>query len=199
MSPPIFPALPGLAYPVKRTPKWSGSRQESLSGKKVRTSFFSYPIWAYTLPFNILRSGSAFLEWQQLAGFINAVNGGTGLWLYNDVNDNSATAQEFGVGDGVTSTFQLVRALGGFIEPVFFPNVITNIEIAGTPTSAYTQGASNPGAITFNSPPANGAALTWTGTFYWGCRFDDDAFDFENFYSQMMRLKALNFSTEKLP
>src|ERR1022692_4709484 len=139
MAPPLFPSLPGLTYPVKRTANWSGSKLESLGGKKVRTSYFSYPTYSYDLPFSVLRSDATNHEWQTLGGFINSMYGATGLFLYNDPNDNLTSAQGFGVGDGTSVTFQLVRVLGGFVEPVFFPNVITDIKIAGTSTAAYTQ------------------------------------------------------------
>ena len=141
MAPPVFPSLPGITFPVKRSAKWSGLQQDALSGKRVRTSFMTYPIYLFELQFNFLRSAAAYLEWQQLAGFINSMYGGTGLFLFDDPNDDTAIAQSFGAGDGVTTTFQLVRTLGGFTEPVYFPNVITDIKVAGAPTSAYTLSA----------------------------------------------------------
>lgn len=196
MSLPIFPSLPGLAYPVKRTVKWNGNKFDSLSGKRVRTSYQAYPTYAYDLRFEFLRSDSVRLELQQLLGFINSVQGGTGVWLYGDPDDNSAAAQQFGIGDGLTATFQLVRTFGSFTEPIFFPNLITNIAVNGSPTSAYTLG--NLGQVTFTTAPALGVLLTWTGTFYWGCRFDDDVFDFEKFMLTLYETKSLKFSTEKL-
>ena len=73
----------------------------------------------------VLRSAAAYLEYQTLQGFINSLYGGTGLFLFNDVNDNTATAQGFGQGgqgDGVTTTFQLVRTFGGFTERLSVPS-----------------------------------------------------------------------------
>ena len=197
MALPVFPTIPGITFPAKRSQVWGGTSQEALSGKRVRTSYRSYPTYNYELTFSFLRSSNAFPEWQQLAAFINSVNGPAQLWLFNDTNDNTATSQSFGTGDGVTTTFQLVRSLGGFVEPVFFPNAITNVNINGTPTAAYTLSAI--GQVIFNSAPAAAAALTWNGTFYWPCRFDDDVTGFENMMSKLWELKALKFSTEKLP
>lgn len=190
----VFPALIGIAFPARRTVNWSGSRQDSLSGKRVRTSNFSYPTYSYELPINFLR-GDAVADWQALEGFLKQTYGPTSLWLYSDRNDSNAAAQEFGLGDGVTTAFQLVRTLGGFAEPVFFPT-ITSVTVAGVPTAAYT--LSPTGQVIFNAPPAPAAVLQWTGTFYWGCRFDDDSTDFENFLLNFFRLKSLKFSTEKL-
>jgi hypothetical protein len=91
----------------------------------------------------------------------------------------------------------LVRTYGGFTEPVFlvdgFPS---SVAVAGTPTLSYV--LSSTGLITFNSPPTSGAALTWSGSYYWPCRFDDDAMQFENFMTGFFRLQSLKFSTEKI-
>lgn len=199
--PAVFPTLTQVVgWPVKRVPEWSTVRQDALSGKRTRTQNFSYPIYRYELTFKLLRTAAAYLEWQTLQGFINQQLGGAGLWLYDDVNDDTATAQSFGTGDGATTAFQLVRTLGGFGEPVFFPNVITNVKINGVTKTVnvdYTVG--NYGVITFTGAPAGGAALTWNGTFYWGCRFDDDQFGFQAEYSGIMSMRSLKFSTEKLP
>jgi uncharacterized protein (TIGR02217 family) len=194
---PVFPSLPGITFPAKRTIQWAGTRHESLSGKRVRISYYSYPIWLYEVKFNFLRSAASFLEWQNLVGFINQLNGATLAFLYQDINDYQATNQAFGVGDGVTTSFQLVRVLGGFVEPVFFPDTpIPTVAINGTPTAAYT--VSSTGSIVFSSPPAAGATLTWTGTFKWLCRLDDDAWPFENFASLLFEMRSMKFSTEKL-
>ena len=193
---PVFPSLIGLAWPVMWSPRWNYNKQDALSGARTRTSYMSYPVYDAEVAFNVLRFAQG--EWQQLQGFINAVQGGTGLWLYDNPNDDAAVAQDFGEGDGASTTFQLVRALGGFAEPVFFPNVIADVNVAGVPVSSADYNVTPTGQVVFDTPPANGAALTWDGTFYWGCRFDDDSFQFDNFMSQLLRMKSLKFSTEKI-
>ena len=49
------------------------------------------------------------------------------------------------------------------------------------------------GLVTFNTAPANGAALTWTGYFGFLCRFDDDSLDFEQFMQNLWRVDSLKF------
>jgi uncharacterized protein (TIGR02217 family) len=198
MAPPLFPTLPGITYPVRRSIKWANTKHDSLSGKRVRTSYYTYPIYAYELTFNFLRTGTAFLEWQQLAGFINQLAGGTGMFLYDDINDDASPSnQVFGVGDGATTTFRLVRSLGSFVEPIFFPKTpIPTVRVNGVPTAAYTFDATN--NVVFTSAPPNGQNVDWTGGFYWPCRFDNDPFDFDNFASQFFEFKGLKFSSEKL-
>ena len=198
---PVLPALPLITYPAKMGLTWSGVKQDALSGKRVRYSLFSYPTRSYDIPISGLRTAATFAEWQDLVGFINSVAGTVGLFGYTDPNDNSVTAQEFGSGDGSTKgPFQLVRTLGGFTEPVFLlngaPEIYVN-SVLKTLTTDYT--LDNYGNVTFTAAPGNGLALTWTGSWYVGCRFDDDVTDFELFVSNIFAVKSLKFSSEKLP
>ena len=49
------------------------------------------------------------------------------------------------------------------------------------------------GLVTFSSPPANGAALTWTGAFGFLCRFDGDDLDFEQFMANLWKADSVKF------
>jgi hypothetical protein len=119
------------------------------------------------------------------------------LWAYNDVNDNSVTNQGFGIGDGVSSAFQLVRSLGGFTEPIFLVNGNPTITVGNAPANPASISAY--GVVSFSSPPPAGAPLQWTGNFFFPCRFEDDVASFEQMMSLIWEVKALKFSTEKLP
>ncbi len=194
---PVLPALPGISFPQKKTPTWSKVDAEALSGKRARTSLFTYPRYAYELPINYARNTQAFAEWQQLIGFFNSLAGGVGLFGYTDPEDNTIANQEFGVGDGITTgPFQLVREFGNFVEPVFLLNGAPVIEVAGSPTSAFT--VDGYGRVTFNSAPANAAALTWSGSYYWPCQFDEDTIQGSKFVTNIYSIGALKFSTSKL-
>jgi hypothetical protein len=195
---PVFPTLPGITYPVKRSPNWSSVKNDMLGGKRVRVSNYSYPTYSYELPFSFLRSDSINAEWQTFVGFINSLNGGVNLFGYTDPDDNTVSGQGFGAGDGTTTgPFQLVRSLGGFTEPVFLINGTPTISVAGTPTSAFTIDAY--GRVTFTSAPANNAALTWSGSYYWPCRLDEEVTDMSKFLATIWEAKSLKFSSEKLP
>jgi hypothetical protein len=68
------------------------------------------------------------------------------VFQYQDIDDYTVTAQEFGEGDGTTTDFQLVRTLGGFDEEVLAP--------IGTP-SIYLDGVNVPiGGFLAPSGPA---------------------------------------------
>lgn len=195
---PVFPALPSISYPRKRNPNWSKVEAKALSGKRTRTTLFTYPTYSYEIPLNYLRTDAAFTEWQQLMGFINSLFGGVGLFGYTDPDDNAVANQVFGAGDGVTKgPFQLVRTLGNFVEPVFLINGTPVISVSGTPTAAFT--IDTYGRITFTSAPAAAAVLTWSGAYYWGCRFDEDTTEFEKMLVNIYQCKSLKFSTDKLP
>lgn len=201
MAPPIFPALPGIAFPLPRRPLWDTNRAEAVSGKRTRSTNRTYPTYAFEVSFGdtgFLRSGPAYLEYQQLAGFINKMAGGFGLFLYAYPDDSVATQQSFGTGDGSSTAFQLTRTFGGFTEPIMCPALpIPTVRVNGIATSAYT--INSYGLITFNVAPAGGASLDWTGTFYWPCRFDEDTAEFSNIMLNLYELRSLKFSSEKLP
>lgn len=119
MSNAIYPTnLPGRAWPRTRTPLWRTTVATTPSGREWRSTAMAAPRYRYTLRYEFLRSKATLQEWQALFGFFNARRGGYDTFLYSDPDDNTVTAQPFGVGDGSTAAFQLVRSLGGFAEPV---------------------------------------------------------------------------------
>jgi uncharacterized protein (TIGR02217 family) len=197
MSNAVLPTLSGLMFPVLKTPKWSTKIQTATSGKETRLGLWSYPIWEYTIGYGYLRSSST-AELQTLAGFYNARQGAYDSWLFTDPDDNAVVAQSFGTGDGATASFQLARALGGYNEPVLALNGTPAIYKAGTLQAAGTNySISATGLVTFVSPPANGNALTWTGSYYWRCRFLDDHITLEKFMASLWELKTLKFQSVK--
>jgi uncharacterized protein (TIGR02217 family) len=193
-APQLLPTLTGIEWPVKRTPVWSTLKQQSISGIDTRFALWSYPRYRYEISYSMLRSDVAHIEWQTLVGFYNQCSGAAGAFYYLDPIDNQAFNQGFGVGDGVTRSFQLVRALGGFVDPLFAVES-ASIMIGGVVTGAYTLFN---GLVNFNVAPGVGAPLTWSGTFVWLCRFDDDAVDFDQFAYNYWELKKLVFTTVKL-
>jgi uncharacterized protein (TIGR02217 family) len=197
MTLPVFPTLPGLAWSIKRTVERNTIKHDSIGGKNIRIANWTYPKYHYEVPFNFLRSAAAYAEWQTLEGFYNSVNGPAALWAYDDPNDDGVTDQGFGEGDGTTTAFQLVRAFGGQVGPVFLVNGTPTITVGGTPTTDFTISAY--GVVTFTTAPGSGNVLAWTGNFYMPCQFDDDNLEVENFMFQLARVKSLKFSTTKLP
>jgi uncharacterized protein (TIGR02217 family) len=196
MTIPVFPSLAGQEWPLARTPLWKTLKQESLSGKEVRVPAFTFPRYQWSTSFSLLRAAASLEEFQSLLGFVNSVAGGALPFYFEDPQDNAVSGQEFGTGDGATTVFQLVRAFAGFVEPVQSLNGTPAIAISGTPTSSFS--LSNVGVVTFASAPASGAALTWTGSYYWLCRLDEDTNAFSQFMSGLFEMKKLSFTSIKL-
>jgi uncharacterized protein (TIGR02217 family) len=206
MSSQIFPTLAGLGWSVKRTPLWKTRTQESVSGKRTRTAFWSYPRWRWELGFDVLRqgalSGAAYSEFAQLAGFFNARQGAFDSFLYQDADDNGVTGQVIATADGTSVQYQLVRSFGGFVEPVLAPRALGAVYLDGVPylggNSLTTWGSGTPGLLGFGStPPAAGKVVSADFTYYWPCAFDDDALSFEKFMAALYAARSVTFSSLK--
>lgn len=196
MTVPTFPTLLGVSYPIDRSPIWSTDKETAFSGQDGAFPNWSYPRYQYKVPFNYLGNDlAANYDWRTLLGFYNKVKASAGnMFQFNDREDGSITAQQIGTGDGATTAFQLVRTLGGFVEPVFAPLTVTAKVNGSTVSSSFSAA----GIVTYASPPSGGAALTWDGTYNWYCRFDDDTIKFSNFLAKFWDLKELSFTTVKL-
>lgn len=186
MSNAIFPTLTGMTYDTVKTPVFNTVTKKSASGRETRIAYMAVPMYKWQLNFEYLRDQqgvqSPAAPWNDLKllmAFFIARQGMFDSFLFNDNSDNVATAQQFGVGTGSLTTFQLSRTMGGgflFPEPVQNINGIPSIYVNGTLTLPGSISAS--GVVTFTTAPAAGAILTWTGNFYHRVRFDSDAVDF---------------------
>lgn len=213
MSNAVYPSgttLPGLAWSVSKKPIWKNVIQEAVGGRETRISLNSLPRWQWTLRYEFLRgytpSGSAFgsaafTEFQTLANFFNMRQGSWDSFLYTDPNDSviadtsPSTRQIFGTGNGSRTVWQLLRTMvaSGFEEPVYNLNGLAKIyvnDVLQTVAVDYT--ISGSALVTFTSPPANGAVLTWSGSYYWRVRFVEDALDFSEFARQFWDLRQVS-------
>lgn len=200
MSSSVLPAYPGVAWPVTRTLITDTTVQKAISGMETRTQNQVAPRYRWQLVYNILRSAAAFTEYQQMLGFINSRYGQFDTFQYQDSDDNGVTGQAIGTGDGSTTTFPLVRTLGGFVEPILAPNTVSHVYNNGTDSGGWTVsnwGTASPGVVTYASAPAAGHAITADFTYYWPCRFDMSSFDFSQFMSGLYELKSLKFISVK--
>ena len=105
------------------------------------------------------------------------------------------TAQAFGTGDGATTAFQFKRSINSWVEPVY-ATYGASVYVNGTlkaPGVDYSIGAG--GVITFTSAPAAAAALTWSGNFYYLCRFDQDDLTLKQIMSALWQGDGLKFTS----
>ena len=193
MSNAIFPtSLPGMTLVTSIAPRFSTKIQSAISGRETRAAFMSYPLWDITFNFELLRSDST-AELDQMMGFFLQMKGSFDNFLVTVPEDNVVTDMNFGIGNGSQVAFQLTRTCGaggfGFVEPVQNVQTITNVKINGVATTAYTINSS--GLITFTTAPASSAVITWTGSYYYRCRFTQDTASFDRFMNNLWELKKI--------
>ena len=197
MSQAVFPSLPGLTWDRERSPEFSTLLQTSVSGLQAASALWNYPVYTYgNLGYDILRSGAPFAELQTLMGFFNQRKGRLDTFLYDDPEDDSVTGQPIATGDGVATSFQLVRTFGGWTDPVRDVNAVSNVYLNGVgQISGWT--VNSLGVLTFSSPPGDGVAITATFSYYWRCRFTLDKLPFNLAMFKWWELKKLEFQTVK--
>lgn len=210
MSVAVFPQLAGLTYPAIRTPTFQTRKPVSVSGKTTRISDWSSPRYSWEIPASVLRQGVidgvTETEFATLEGFFEQMRGGGDSFLYTDPKDNAVTGQAIGVGDGVTTQFQLVRTFGGNTIDILAMNFLLGFTVyvngvAKTYTTDYTingwASVSAPGVIVFTSPPGSTLAITADFHYYFPCSFDDDTMSFELFDSLRYQVKSIKFTSIK--
>lgn len=191
MSSAVFPDLPGIDIKVRKTPIWSTKVQTAVSGRELRAAFYSTPIYKFGLALNVLRSG-AEAEFQSIIGFFNSRRGRFDNFLFADPEDNAVTGEQFGVGTGSTLAFQLTRSVGGNAEPVMNLDGPPDVYVDGVikaPGGDYNIDAY--GMVTFLAAPPVGTVLTWTGGYYYRCRFEQDSMDFDRFLWNLWEAKRV--------
>ena len=198
----IFPTLPGLAWSVTKSPTFQTRIQRAVSGRELRALDYPFPLWQFTLVFDLLRDKPAagYDELRTLMGFYMLCQGAFGTFLFPDPSDDRVTGQQIGTGDATTTVFQLRRTMGaelpggGFPEPIVAPNVVEAIYLDGiVQDSADYSVDPSTGLVTFTMAPHSGLIVTADYSYYFRCRFIDDSYAFENFMYQLWRLKKLTF------
>lgn len=186
-----FPSLPGLAWPVKRTPRAGLTRKaEASSGRVARLGLWANPLFDFELTFEGLASNAAFPglianSKQMLEGFFLQMQGGLGVFAFQDVTDTVQIGAALGIGDGATLAYTPARSIGPYQGP---PDYILNIGAvyangAALPGSAWT--LSWPNQIVFAVAPAAGVALTLDFTWAYMVVFAEDTSDFDEFMSHL--------------
>jgi len=102
--------------------------------------------------------------------------------------------EQFGLGDGHTTQFQLARMFGGVRDGVPVPikdlNGTPKIWVNGVvPVPAPVVDGN--GMVTFSSAPALNAVLSWSGKYYYRMRFLNDSDEFEEFAYNLYAAKKI--------
>lgn len=186
MSYNVFPTFAGRGWGIKKRLITRTLIQQADSGAEYRTQRYQYPLYEFDLEIPYLTQSDS----DTLIGFYNQQGGPFQPFYFSADNDNSVTAQAFGTGDGTTTQFQLTKANGSYWnEPIAGVQGTPTIYVNGTHTTPSSISPS--GLVTFSSAPASGAALTWTGQYYYLLRFKDDQIETTQTLSQIYEATTL--------
>ncbi|AEV24625.1 Conserved hypothetical protein 2217 (DUF2460) [Azospira oryzae PS] len=194
MSNTVFPSnIPGLAWDNTKTPVFSSVVRTAASGKELRAAFYSYPLWDFKLSYELLRNSTVngINELKTVLGFFLSRQGKFDSFLYEDPYDCAIADQQIGIGNGSNKVFQLVRDFGGFLEPVMNVKQVDAIKVGGVATTDYS--IDSKGKITLTTAPTSGQVVTWSGGYYFRCRFKEDTAEARQFMYKLWDLKQLEF------
>lgn len=198
MSTAVFPAFVGLKWGIKKTPVWGTQVQTTVSKRELRAVFMSAPVYKISLSYEVLRAAVAYAEIQSLVGFYNLRSGSFDTFYYNDPDDRSATDVSCGNYATGTTVYYANKFYGSFIEPIgAFNGNPTNVKVAGVTKTLGVDYTVSGNKITFLTVQTNGAAITWTGLYYWNVRFHDDHMDFDQFMKDLWEAKKVDFLSVK--
>ncbi len=210
---PYFPAaaFKGLQLDVKRSIAFETAIIRAASGSEVAVSWREMPIITFDLTWDFLddndalipedQSGNAaYTEFATLMGFWQQQHGQL-LPFYLRLSDltkkaidSMVTGQLIATGDGTTTTFQLCRTVGNYLEPIQMPDPAgtVTVYVNGVATSV-TQLAG--GIVQFASAPAAAALITADIPWVYLCRFDTDDAEWDQVYYLLHECKSLKLRT----
>ncbi len=195
----MFPTLATLGWSSHVKPRFFTDVVDHVSGRSSRRPHFASAYYDVELTFDLLRSAASYLEMQEIAGFFSQIGGAeTPFWLAPP-SLATVVGQALGIGDGVTTTFPLQRAYGGYSEPVYGTSGVSALYLNGALISSAVWSVSSGYApvISFTTPPAPGVAVSADFGVLWLCRFTQDVLDFEEFMAMLFELGVVKLTTTK--
>lgn len=196
MSTAVFPTFIGLKWGIKKKAIHSTMIQKSYSGRELRASAYSEPIWEFSMSYEVLRAAAAYQELQQLIGFFNARHGAFDTFYYTDPDDCVATDVSLGNAVSGQLTYKLKKTFGGFSETIGALNGSPIIKLNGVTQSGalYTVGQNS---ITFLAQPTVGQPLTGSYSYYYNVRFRKDDEEFEQFLKDLWNAQKIELISVK--
>lgn len=170
-------------------PEFNTEIVQKLNKAEKRNAAWSQSRFFATLPFmNIAPE-----LYGNILGMFEDRMGRWGAFLYRNPLMYRVQAAAFGVGNGAQDEFQLsyVTEVGGRernrnVYALYVPEHDSNGEAVPSDVTVYVNGIVEPGVlidfdrgrVLFDTPPANGAVLTWDGEFSHWVRFNNDRLPF---------------------
>lgn len=182
---PRFPDLPGLSWPVKRTPRAGMTRSvQAVSGRVARLALWANPLFDFELTFDGLDSNANFLglyahSKQMLEGFFLQMQGSFGVFALLDKQDSYQQGAVLGAGDGSTLAFTARRDIGSYSGPVDYVLNVGAVYINGVAQGPSAWTLQYPNQIVFATAPALGTVLTIDFWWAYAVTFAEDSTDFD--------------------
>ncbi len=167
-----------ISYGAVGGPRFSTTVQLMNSGHEQRNINWADARREYEFDITPAREKS----WKELLSFFHARRGRAFGFRLKDFADFKAEMEQVGIGDGVQTSFQIIKTYGGENTPTYgYVRKLTRI-VSGT-VAVFVNGAvqignwtvdDNTGGITFVTPPAEGAIIAVNCEFDVPVRFDTD-------------------------
>src|ERR1039458_7543927 len=196
--------------PVVREDEWDYVQERMASGKVVTYSSWTWPIHHWTIDFNFLYDNpdnifnlNSDTDLRMLRGLFNQMGAGLSPFYFEDPVDRTTENETLGVSDGTKAAFQLIRTIGGFVEPMQSPAAL----VAGHPKpriwhngalvapSAYA--VSGNGFAVFTPILSGGFPITAAFDYFFLAQFEDKKLGFEEFLHQIHQTKQLKIQSIK--
>jgi hypothetical protein len=188
MSNLVFPStLNGYVWDSKKKPVFNNITHKPATGRDIRIALYDQPVYEFLLSNEWLTKANK----DTLMGFFLARRGSFDSFLYGD-EDCVISNQWFATGNGVATTFHLLKATAWAVEIV---NNVVGVPLIYLDNVLLTSGThytiSATGLVTFMTAPTG--ALTWTGAVYYRCVFMEDSLEYNQFANRLYDCSEITF------
>lgn len=202
-APPTYPTLPGLGFSISWNPEFYNlPTQVTANGANIDLALASTPLHRFKLTYDFLDNRISPSEVKIYRGFWLRLQGTVGRFLFDNVEDNTVTAQLIGTGNDTEDTFSLVRTYGygdnvhtdfvGYVDTVADFNVYVDAVLIDPPDYTLNQDVPGDIRVVFESPPADTLLVTVDMTYFYYCKFADNMLDFERFMENLITISEVN-------
>lgn len=197
------PGVHCIEWSNTKTPVFSTTTVESVSGREYRIGLRTLPRWRFSVTFPKLLTNDPVGEDQakDIMAFFLEHRGSFESFLFQDTHDYQATDETIAFGISGIKSYQIIHTIGsvGGVGGWAYP--ITEIEsgtltvkvdgVAKTEGTHYTE---NKGVITFTSgnEPSAGQVITASYRFYFRVRFVDDEMEFTHVFSNLLKTGTIS-------
>ncbi|MDP4164653.1 MAG: DUF2460 domain-containing protein [Bacillota bacterium] len=197
MSNAVFPSLEGRSWNSEKTPIYEDTVViTTRAGIEKRAAYSMYPRYIFSISYEIIEDNKKIDgDFQRIIGFFLARHGNFESFLYEDPDDHQIVNQVIGIGDGMTKSFQLIRTLGEYAEPIRNIKTISSVKIGESDETAFIVDSS--GRMIFNTAPPKPSPIIVTADFYFRCRFNPSKITFKNFLKNLYELQSLELISLK--